>query len=193
MSYKQFKRVLDVVGASILLVSLFPLMSLVALLIVLEDGMPFIFSQTRVGYKGNRFVAYKFRSMVRDADKLLVQVDDLSGKYLKTDKRITKIGSFIRRTSIDELPQLINVLRGEMSLVGPRPFAEYDAVNYPEDRLDKVLPGITGSWQVKGRRWVLDKSAIAKIDREYSEGYNFLWDLYIIFRTILYIVTLGNR
>ncbi|WP_339381976.1 sugar transferase [Calothrix sp. FACHB-1219] len=184
---------LDVVGASILLVSLFPLMSLVALLIVLEDGMPFIFSQTRVGYKGNRFVAYKFRSMVRDADKLLVQVDDLSGKYLKTDKRITKIGSFIRRTSIDELPQLINVLRGEMSLVGPRPFAEYDAVNYPEDRLDKVLPGITGSWQVKGRRWVLDKSAIAKIDREYSEGYNFLWDLYIIFRTILYIVTLGNR
>lgn len=189
--YLVFKRTLDIFGSLVGLILLSPLLALVALLIKLEDPSgSVIFYQTRVGKNERLFRMYKLRSMYTNAeDKLkdLLDQNEVSGAMfkMKDDPRVTKVGKFIRKTSIDELPQLFNVLRGEMSLVGPRPpltreVAEY--TNYDKKRLS-VTPGCTGLWQVSGRS-NLDFKQMVELDITYIEQKCIMFDIRIILRTV---------
>ena len=156
IGYLVVKRAVDVVGAGLGLLLLSPVLVLVALLIKLEDGGPVFFTQTRIGKGGTPFRFLKFRSMVTDAEARRAELKAETGQLrfkLRRDPRITRIGGWLRRTSMDELPQLINVLRGDMTLVGPRPalpeeIADYDA--FARGRLS-VQQGLTCLWQVAGR------------------------------------------
>ncbi|QWU47776.1 sugar transferase [Bacillus sp. NP247] len=193
--YLFMKRLMDVVGALCGLIFLSPVFLIVALLIKLEDPKgPILFKQTRVGKNEQEFGMYKFRSMITDAEeklKDLLQHNEVSGAMfkMKDDPRVTKIGKFIRKTSIDELPQLLNVLKGEMSLVGPRPplpreVKEYTA--YDKQRL-LVIPGCAGLWQVTERNSVGFKEMV-ELDLEYINKRSVLYDLKIIFKTIRIMV-----
>jgi exopolysaccharide biosynthesis polyprenyl glycosylphosphotransferase len=193
------KRAIDVAGALVGLILLSPLLIGAALAIRLSDGAPVIFGQTRVGLHGRPFTIYKFRSMVRDAEARLEEVRHLNERdqiafKASDDPRITGVGRFLRRTSIDELPQLWNVLTGSMSLVGPRPplpaeVAEYDV--WHRRRLS-MKPGITGLWQVEARndpdfdRWV-------EHDLVYIDGWSIWLDLKILLKTIPALVAHGGR
>ncbi|MCL6520217.1 MAG: sugar transferase [Armatimonadetes bacterium] len=184
------KRCLDVVISLMMLIILAPLMLLVALAIKLESEGPIIYKQTRVGKNGREFTFYKFRSMFRDADKRLAELRHLNEAdgpifKIKNDPRITKVGRIIRKTSIDELPQLFNVLKGDMSLVGPRPPLPVEVAQYTardRQRLN-VIPGITCLWQISGRsnigfdRWV-------ELDLEYIRNQSLWLDLKILLLTI---------
>ncbi|MCU5226644.1 sugar transferase [Bacillus tropicus] len=185
------KRCLDFVGALCGLIFLFPVLFIVAVLIKYEDpNGPVFFKQIRVGKNGRDFYMYKFRSMVTDAEERLEDLlhqNEVSGAMfkMKDDPRVTKIGKFIRRTSIDELPQLINVLKGEMSLVGPRPplpreVQEY--TNYDRQRL-MVKPGCTGIWQISGRS-SLSFTEMVELDIEYIINRSLILDLKIIIKTV---------
>ncbi|MBJ8116767.1 sugar transferase [Bacillus sp. LB(2018)] len=185
------KRCLDFMGALCGLIVLFPVFFIVAVLIKYEDpNGPVFFKQIRMGKNGRDFYMYKFRSMVTDAEKRLEDLlhqNEVSGAMfkMKDDPRVTKIGKFIRRTSIDELPQLINVLKGEMSLVGPRPplpreVQEY--TNYDRQRL-MVKPGCTGVWQISGRS-SLSFTEMVELDIEYIVNRNLILDLKIIIKTV---------
>lgn len=189
--YMYTKRCVDIVGSLCGLILLSFIFLIVGLLIKIEDpkGKVF-FKQLRVGKNGKEFNMYKFRSMAADAeDKLseLLALNQVSGAMfkMKDDPRVTKVGKFIRKTSIDELPQLFNVLKGDMSLVGPRPplpreVKEYSA--YDKQRL-LVVPGCTGIWQVSGRSNV-GFSEMVEMDIFYISNQNLLLDLKIIFKTV---------
>jgi exopolysaccharide biosynthesis polyprenyl glycosylphosphotransferase len=184
------KRVVDVLGATAGLLLLTPLLALIALLIKLDSRGPVLYRAARVGRKGRKFLCCKFRTMVGDADSLKAQLrasNEREGPFFKMarDPRVTRVGRWLRRYSLDELPQLWNVLRGEMSLVGPRPHPLDDFERYTlEDlrRLD-VTPGITGLWQVTARR---DPSFVRNmaLDLEYIEGWSLGMDLRILWRTV---------
>ncbi|MDR4899889.1 sugar transferase [Bacillus mycoides] len=189
--YLFMKRLMDIVGALCGLILLSSIFLAVALLIKLEDPKgPIFFKQNRVGKNEKEFGMYKFRSMVTDAEeklKDLLQHNEVSGAMfkMKEDPRVTKIGKFIRKTSIDELPQLLNVLKGEMSLVGPRPplpreVKEY--TSYDKQRL-LVTPGCTGLWQVTDRNSVGFKEMV-KLDLEYINKRGIIYDIKIILKTI---------
>ncbi|MGO5013588.1 sugar transferase [Niallia sp. Sow4_A1] len=190
-SYLVMKRAIDIIGSFCGLVVLSILFVIIALLIKFEDpkGKVF-FKQLRVGKDGKEFYMYKFRSMASDAEdrlKELLALNEVSGAMfkMKDDPRVTKVGKFIRKTSLDELPQLFNVLKGDMSLVGPRPplpreVAEYS--NYDNQRL-LVVPGCTGLWQVNGRSNV-GFSEMVELDLEYISKRNIVIDLKIIIKTI---------
>ncbi|MEN8647073.1 sugar transferase [Bacillus cereus group sp. BceL062] len=189
--YLLAKRCIDFVGALCGLLLLSPVFLIVAMLIKYEDPKgPVLFKQIRIGKDGKEFYMYKFRSMVIDAEeklKDLLKHNEVSGAMfkMKEDPRVTKIGKFIRTTSIDELPQLLNVLKGEMSLVGPRPplpreVKEYTA--YDKQRL-LVTPGCAGLWQVTERNSVGFKEMV-ELDLEYINKRSILYDLKIIFKTI---------
>ncbi|MEK4443610.1 sugar transferase [Niallia sp. FSL K6-0077] len=197
-SYLVMKRVIDIIGSFCGLVVLSILFVIVALLIKLEDPKGKIFfKQLRVGKDGKEFYMYKFRSMASDAEerlKELLTLNEVSGAMfkMKDDPRVTKVGKFIRKTSVDELPQLINVLKGEMSLVGPRPplpreVAEYS--NYDKQRL-LVVPGCTGLWQVSGRSNV-GFSEMVEMDLRYIKERSVLVDIRIILKTVL--VLFGSK
>jgi exopolysaccharide biosynthesis polyprenyl glycosylphosphotransferase len=186
-----FKRGFDIVVSLVILVLLVPLFSLIALLIWIEDGGGAFFSQTRVGQFGREFKMYKFRSMCLDAEQRL---KDLLAKNhhregvtfkLKDDPRITRVGKWLRKFSLDELPQFYNVLKGDMSLVGPRPPVPREVVKYaPADRRRlAVKPGITCIWQVSGRAEI-DFSGQVQLDVTYIESQSFLTDLTILARTV---------
>jgi len=188
------KRLLDIFlsGAGLLLAS--PILAAVAIAIKLEDGGPIFYHASRVGENGRLFRMLKFRSMIRDADKLQHQVNqlDVNGNLIhKTadDPRITRVGRLIRRTSIDELPQLVNVLRGEMSLVGPRPELPWLVETYePWQRKRFAVPqGITGWWQVNGRS---DNAMHLHTDQDlyYIQNYSLWLDLQILWRTITIVL-----
>jgi exopolysaccharide biosynthesis polyprenyl glycosylphosphotransferase len=185
------KRGIDLLGASLVLVACAPLMILTALLIRLTSRGPILFSQERYGYNRRIFRMYKFRTMVVDAEKLQSSLEHLNEApgplfKIKRDPRLTLIGGFLRRTSIDELPQLFNVLRGEMSLVGPRPMAIRDVHLFTEATLMRrfsVRPGMTGLWQVTGRS-TLDYKQWAACDLRYVEQWSLLGDIKILARTI---------
>jgi exopolysaccharide biosynthesis polyprenyl glycosylphosphotransferase len=184
------KRAFDLVGASLLLLLATPVMLLTVLGIRLEDRGPVFFRQTRIGRDGKPFDCFKFRSMVVDAETLLSTVSHLNtndGVLFKAqqDPRITKVGRVIRRVSFDELPQLVNVLRGEMSLVGPRPALPSEVERYPEDaqRRLHVRPGLTGLWQVSGRSDLSWDDAV-RLDLYYVDNWSIVQDLLIIVRTI---------
>ncbi|MEC0092639.1 sugar transferase [Paenibacillus macquariensis] len=190
-SYLLVKRMMDVMGAVCGLLLLSPLFAIVALLIKFEDPRgPVFFHQIRVGKNEKRFHMFKFRSMVSNAEELLEELldqNEVSGAMfkMKNDPRITRIGKFIRKTSVDELPQLWNVIRGDMSLVGPRPplvreVADYSS--YDKQRL-RVTPGCTGLWQVSGRNNV-GFERMVELDIRYIDRRSITYDIRIIFKTI---------
>jgi exopolysaccharide biosynthesis polyprenyl glycosylphosphotransferase len=184
------KRAIDVVAAALALVLLAPLFLAVAFAILVRDGRPILFWQTRVGLHGRPFRVVKFRTMVPDAEARLAELEALNeirGQAFKLtdDPRLTRTGRFLRKTSIDELPQLWNVVRGEMSLVGPRPPLEREVAGYDlwHRRRLSMTPGITGLWQVAGRRddqfdrWV-------ELDLAYIDRWSLWLDLKIVLRTV---------
>ncbi|MFL5832147.1 MAG: sugar transferase, partial [Solirubrobacteraceae bacterium] len=180
---------LDLVLALLLLASLTPLLALIALLIRLDSrGSPF-FRQTRVGRGGRCFTVVKFRTMVSDAERrieqLRAQSKDPNWLHLDHDPRITRVGRLLRYTSLDELPQLWNVVRGQMSLVGPRPLTVADDANVPAWARARtaVAPGMTGLWQVSGRTEVSFQDML-RLDNEYASGCSFAGDMWLLLRTI---------
>nr|WP_284501027.1 sugar transferase [Bowdeniella massiliensis] len=190
------KRLFDLVGAGLGTLLISPFLLIVAFLIKVHDGGPVIFSQTRIGVDGEPFKLLKFRSMVENAEELRAElVAEHGGEGLfkmAKDPRVTPIGRFIRRHSIDELPQLFNVLRGEMSLVGPRPALPEEVDTYSEKaylRL-RVRPGMTGLWQVSGRS-DLDWDETVRLDLYYVDNWSMLRDIMICLRTIGIVV--GGR
>lgn len=182
------KRLIDWVAAALLLLALSPLMLGLILLISIYMPGPIFFRQWRVGQRGKLFQIIKFRTMVVDAEKLHHQVmGNQTGLHkLIDDPRITGLGRWMRKYSIDELPQLLNVLRGEMSLVGPRPWALYDALRISPEGQKRLnaLPGITGPWQVGARSNLLDLEAVNRLDLEYLESWSLLQDLRILILTV---------
>ena len=182
------KRLIDWVGAALLLLALSPFMLGLIMLISIYMPGPIFFRQWRVGQRGKLFQIIKFRTMVVDAEKLHHQVmGNQTGLHkLIDDPRITGLGRWMRKYSIDELPQLLNVLRGEMSLVGPRPWALYDALRISPEGQKRLnaLPGITGPWQVGARSNLLDLEAVNCLDLEYLESWSLLQDLKILMLTV---------
>jgi exopolysaccharide biosynthesis polyprenyl glycosylphosphotransferase len=186
------KRIVDVVVSSVLLVLVAPLLALIALAIKLDSPGSVLFLQERAGLGGKRFRMFKFRTMREGADLEKHELAHLNhtgdGRLFKIreDPRTTRLGRYLRRWSLDELPQLANVLIGEMSLIGPRPFFESDFAQYEDHhfrRLD-AKPGITGLWQVSGRSEMLDFEDVVYLDRQYIEQWSFWLDMSILFRTI---------
>jgi exopolysaccharide biosynthesis polyprenyl glycosylphosphotransferase len=191
-TYLFTKRLIDIIGSLCGIILLSFLFILVAIFIKVEDPKGAVFfAQKRVGLNGKEFKMYKFRSMVSNAEEKLAELliyNEVSGAMfkMKEDPRITKVGKFIRRTSIDELPQLFNVLKGEMSLVGPRPPLPREVEvysKYDKQRL-KVTPGCTGLWQVSGRN-SLGFEEMVELDLKYIQNRSVLFDMKIIVRTIL--------
>lgn len=192
-----FKRLLDLLGAFALMIVFSPVIVITAIILGFGGG-GILFSQRRIGRNGKPFRCYKFRSMVPHAEQALTQLlenDPMaraeweSTQKLRHDPRVTRIGAFLRKTSLDELPQLINVFRGEMSLVGPRPIIEAELVRY--GRASRwytcVRPGITGLWQVSGRSDTDYRRRIA-LDIFYSKNHGFKVDILILFKTVLIVL-----
>lgn len=186
------KAAMDFTLSAFLLILLSPLMLLIAALIKLTSPGPVFFTQVRSGLRGKKFVMYKFRSMYHGADRQrheLEALNEMKGPVfkLKNDPRVTPLGRILRKTSLDELPQLWNVLRGEMSLVGPRPLPDYEVAKFDEvsyRRRLSVKPGITGLWQVKGRSDVKDFSEWIRLDLEYIDNWSLGLDIMILLQTI---------
>ncbi len=196
------KRVLDVVMALVALVVAGPLMLVIALLVKRSSPGPVLFTQERLGRDGKPFSFYKFRSMKNDSNDAIHRQfaamfisGDESGCAqsnagekvfkLKTDPRVTTIGAWLRKTSLDELPQLFNILKGEMSVVGPRPPIAYEIENYQPWHMErlKAVPGLTGLWQVSGRSSVSFEEMV-RLDVKYINNWSIWWDFAIILRTI---------
>lgn len=186
------KRVLDYALAGVGLVLLLPAFAVVSTVIAVASPGPIFFSQERVGKRGRMFRIFKFRTMVVGAES---QRQGLHGRNMygdsklfkvSADPRVTRIGRVLRRTSIDELPQLLNVLRGEMSLVGPRPPLPDEVANYEPRHLARleVLPGITGPWQVAGRNEIVSFERVFLLEAEYLQSWSLMSDLKILLRTI---------
>lgn len=186
------KRALDLTGSIALLVLFSPLLAVVAVLVRMDSPGPALFAQRRPGFQGRSFPMFKFRSMRTDAEDVLKQDPDLYQLFLANDcklpedidPRLTRVGRFIRKTSIDELPQLFNVLRGEMSLVGPRPLVGPEIENY-HGRIPTLLsvkPGMTGLWQVSGRS-AIGYPERAEMDLDYVRRWSLLRDLWILLLT----------
>ncbi|MEM8810430.1 MAG: sugar transferase, partial [Cyanobacteria bacterium P01_G01_bin.38] len=185
------KRLLDIVGALVGLIITGVLFVPIAIAIK-KDGGPIFFKQTRCSWMGKRFTIWKFRSMVLEAEKLKAQIDnEVEGPLFKNenDPRITKIGRFLRKTSLDELPQFWNVLRGEMSLVGTRPPTpdEIEQYEVPEWRRLNVKPGMTGEWQVNGRSSVKKFEDVIRLDLKYQEYWSLRYDIKLILKTLFVV------
>ena len=188
------KRAIDVIGSLIGLVLLSPLLIAIAIAIVLGTGRPVLFRQVRLGREMREFRVLKFRTMKLDSApdlhmeyiaKLATgQADEDGLKKLTEDPRVTRVGRFLRRFSLDELPQFLNVLRGDMSLVGPRPALEYELRHYEERHYERfaVKPGMTGLWQVSGRN-TIGFTEMLDLDAEYAGSSNLLTDLKILVKT----------
>lgn len=186
------KRIVDVLGALVGLVLLSPLFLVLAVVIKVTSPGPVFFKQIRIGFGGGLFWMYKFRTMRADADGMKQSLAHLNASgdprlfKIPDDPRVTKVGRLLRRWSLDEFPQLINVLKGEMSLVGPRPFFEDDLEDYREEHFSRLAakPGITGLWQVRGRSSILDFEEVVRLDLEYVYRWSVLRDFLIILETI---------
>ncbi|MBA4156493.1 MAG: sugar transferase [Gemmatimonadetes bacterium] len=186
------KRSMDVLLSVFALLLFLPLLVLIAAAVKLDSRGPAIFRQLRTGAGGRPFWMYKFRTMVDNADQIKAEYHHLNESTdprlfkIRNDPRVTRVGLFLRRTSLDELPQLINVLLGEMSLIGPRPFFPDDLQHYAEHHFERltVLPGITGLWQVRGRSSVLDFEEVIRLDRQYIHEWSVLLDLKIMALTV---------
>lgn len=188
--YKTFKRFLDIIVSALGIFLLSPLIIITAIMIKIESPGPVFFKQERLGVEGKVFRIYKFRSMCLDAEK--------GGVYEKEgDKRVTRVGKLIRKTSIDEIPQLINILKGQMSLIGPRPPLTYHPWKYEEytqeqKKMFLVKPGVSGWAQIKGRKSVEWEKRI-KLNIEYIDKISFLLDLKILLITIVKVVKMQDN
>lgn len=199
--YKASKRVADILLSAVALVVLMPALLVVALLIVIDSpGASPIFSQMRVGLNGKQFRLYKFRTMCPNAEKQLDQLmsrNEMDGPVfkIKNDPRITRIGHILRKTSIDELPQLWNILCGDMSIVGPRPALPREVEQYDERarRRLAVLPGLTCYWQIQPKRNSLSFEEWLELDLKYIEERSHLVDWKIIFSTINVVLNMEGE
>lgn len=194
---RAFKRIVDIVGSFLGIIVFSPFMLVTALAIKIDSKGPVIFKQKRVGMNGRNFNMYKFRSMCMDAEEKkqeLMKQNEMDSSYMfkmKDDPRITKVGKFIRKTSIDELPQFFNVLFGDMSLVGTRPPTIDEVEQYERRhwRRISIKPGITGMWQVSGRSSITDFDEIVELDTQYIDCWDVFIDFKILFQTALQIFT----
>jgi exopolysaccharide production protein ExoY len=188
------KRSFDIVGAASTVVILLPLFVILLLALWLVQGRPIFIRHRRIGLGGRRFACLKFRTMVKDGDEVLrrhltenteARIEWEACRKLREDPRVTSLGQVLRKTSIDELPQLINIVKGDMSLVGPRPIVEDEIKHYGENiyRYFAVRPGLTGLWQVSGRNDVTYASRV-EMDTAYVDQMNFVLDLVILLRTV---------
>lgn len=187
------KRILDIFGAIIGLVITGIVAIPVAIAMQLDNPGSIFYSQVRCGFEGKPFKIWKFRSMIVNADRKQHLVENQAkGQIFKNenDPRITKVGRFLRRTSLDEFPQFWNVLQGDMSLVGTRPPTIEEVAMYEDHHFKrlKVKPGITGEWQVKGRSAVLDFEDIVRMDLNYQKRWSFLYDINLIIRTVAVVL-----
>jgi lipopolysaccharide/colanic/teichoic acid biosynthesis glycosyltransferase len=196
--YLAAKRIFDFSFALISIILFFPVFLITALLIKLTSPGPVLFVQARLGKNKKRFNLYKFRTMVKDAEALLEKNPELMARYSKNfkignDPRITWLGKLLRKSSIDELPQLINILKGEMSFVGPRPIVEGELAKYREHghKLLRVRPGLTGLWQAESRIRQTTYQGRIKLDMEYVDTLSFWKDARIVLKTIPAILS-GN-
>ena len=185
------KRFFDIIGSLFGILILLFFFPFVALAIKFESKGPVIFRQERVGRGGRKFMMYKFRSMYVDAEerkKDLYDKNEMDGLMfkMKDDPRITKVGRFLRKTSIDELPQFFNILKGDMSMVGTRPptVDEYEKYNAHYRRRLSITPGLTGMWQVSGRSDITDFDEVVRLDLEYIDQWSLLLDCKIILQTV---------
>ena len=188
------KRSIDILGSLIGLLVLALIAIPVAIAIKLESSGPIFYSQERYGLHGATFRIWKFRSMVANADDLKALIkNEVQGQLFKNenDPRITRVGQFLRRTSLDEFPQFWNVLKGDMSLVGTRPPTGDEVANYASHHWERlnVKPGITGQWQVSGRSSIKDFEEVVKLDLLYQELWNPIYDLRLIFRTVFHLLS----
>ena len=194
ITYSFLKRTVDITASAAALLLLSPVFLVTSLAIRKDSDGPAMFTQKRIGKDGKLFEIYKFRTMVPDADKKLFELLDKDekareeykvNKKLKNDPRITKVGNFLRKTSIDELPQLINVLKGDMSLVGPRPYLprEKDDMGDYYNTIIESKPGITGLWQVSGRSNTTFEERL-HFDEEYNEKKSFAFDMGLLVKTV---------
>lgn len=192
------KRLVDVVGALLILIVFLPLLCIVTGGVIATSGWPLFYSHRRVGFRGRSFQLHKFRSMRKDADKVLnTFLDSDAGarneweafRKLKADPRITPLGSFLRRSSLDEFPQLWNVLKGEMSLVGPRPVTRSESGKYGEHwrTYCSMKPGISGLWQVNGRNGLTYEQRVA-FDVEYVKNWSLAMDARILAKTVFVVL-----
>ena len=187
------KRLMDIVGAVVLLVALSPVMLVCGLLVALFSGPPVVYCQTRVGRNGQHFNMYKFRTMTRGADQedqvMTGPGDDPVRRKPERDPRVTRVGRVLRRHSLDELPQLLNVLGGSMSLVGPRPHRPAEVTAYAEDARRRLLikPGLTGLWQVSGRAALSWEEAV-RLDLRYVENWSIWGDALLLVRTLRAVI-----
>jgi exopolysaccharide biosynthesis polyprenyl glycosylphosphotransferase len=189
-----FKRIVDIIAGTVGFFGLILSYPLVAVLIRLTSPGPVFFKQVRVGRNGKRFILYKYRTMFADAEqkkKELLSQNELAGAVfkIKDDPRVTRFGAFLRKYSLDELPQFINVLRGEMSLVGTRPPTPEEVGHYEKwhHRRISIRPGLTGLWQVSGRNKISNFDEIVKLDLKYIDSWSIWLDCKIIFKTIFVI------
>lgn len=186
------KRSFDFAFAGLFIALTFPIYIAIAMAIKLDSPGNIFYRQTRVGLHGKEFQVWKFRTMRSDADKMQQQLEALNESKdgiffkMKNDPRITKVGNFLRRYSLDELPQIFNVLRGEMSIVGPRPLPTRDVNRFLDRHFirHEVLPGITGLWQVSGRSNILDFEQVVRLDLRYIENWSLKLDLKILIKTV---------
>jgi exopolysaccharide biosynthesis polyprenyl glycosylphosphotransferase len=190
------KRVVDIIGGLVGCIISLPIILITAIPLLIESPGPLIFKQQRIGKNGRVFNIYKLRSMYVDAEerkKALMEQNQMDGFMFKMDNdpRITKVGKFIRKTSIDELPQFWNVLKGDMSLVGTRPptIDEFEQYESHHKRRLSLKPGITGLWQVSGRSNITDFEEVVKLDCEYIDNWSMWLDIKILFKTIVVVFT----
>ena len=194
-TYKYVKRALDVVIASIALVALFPIFLIIAILIKAESKGPVFFAHKRIGKNGKEIKILKFRTMVDNAEDLIKeftpeQMEEFKKNFkLENDPRITKMGKFLRKTSLDELPQLINIIRGELSLIGPRPVIGMELEKYENNKRKflSVTPGLTGYWAANGRSNISYEQRMI-MELYYIDNISWKLDLKIFFKTILTVL-----
>lgn len=193
--YKFSKRALDIICSLLGLIILSPVLLIVAILIKLESKGPVIYAHKRLGINGKEIYIYKFRSMFQNSKEIFESFTEEQKKEyyknfkLENDPRVTKVGDFIRKTSIDEIPQLINVIKGDMSLVGPRPIVEAEVEKYGKyaDKFFSVIPGITGYWQANGRSDTTYDERV-QMDIYYVENRSLIMDIKIIIKTVMAVV-----
>lgn len=195
--YELSKKIFDFIVALLSLFFILPLLGILALLIKIKSPGKIIFAQERVGLHGEKFKMYKLRTMEENAEEILKKDPTLYKKYRENnfklppeeDPRIFSFGKFLRKTSLDELPQIFNVLKGEMSFVGPRPVVEEELEQYGhyQSKLLSVKPGLTGLWQIRGRS-IINYPERALLDIEYIDKRNFLIDLKIFFQTFIILI-----
>ena len=190
------KRAIDIIGGLVGTIVSLPIILITAIPLLIESPGPLIFKQQRIGKNGRIFNIYKIRSMYVDAEerkKALMEQNKMDGFMFKMDNdpRITKVGKFIRKTSIDELPQFWNVLKGDMSLVGTRPptIDEFEQYESHHKRRLSLNPGITGLWQVSGRSDIQDFEEVVKLDCEYIDNWSLWLDIKILFKTVGVVLT----